>query len=216
MPRHRPSFPVSGSSAWTAAFTATCISTAGRHRAWRRPSPGNRRDALSLLDEGSRGWSADRALARRDGGKHRPDNGELDCGGTAVPDTSLADVEASKLAAVGVEDIGTHHIQGDVPLLACPGNLGDAVTAVGRHPVSHGLAGEFAKIADMARSAGGIHHRFGVGDGFVVMVNEWETAGHFQQFFSDPDLQAFIGSVGAAPAPPEITITEAVASPDQY
>ena len=68
----------------------------------------------------------------------------------------------------------------------------------------------------MARSAGGIHHRFGVGDGFVVMVNEWETAGHFQQFFSDPDLQAFIGSVGAAPAPPEITITEAVASPDQY
>ena len=77
-------------------------------------------------------------------------------------------------------------------------------------------ASEFAKIADMARSAGGIHHRFGVGDGFVVMVDEWETPGQFQQFFSDPDLQAFIGSVGAAPAPPEITITEAVASPDQY
>lgn len=77
-------------------------------------------------------------------------------------------------------------------------------------------AGEFAKIAGMARSAGGIHHCFGVGDGFVVMVGEWETAGQFQQFFSDPDLQAFIGSVGAAPAPPEITITEAVASPDQY
>lgn len=77
-------------------------------------------------------------------------------------------------------------------------------------------AGEFAKIADMARSAGGIHHRFGVGDGFVVIVDEWETAGQFEQFFSNPDLQAFIGSVGAAPAPPEITITEAVASPDQY
>lgn len=77
-------------------------------------------------------------------------------------------------------------------------------------------AGEFAKIAEMAQAAGGIHHRFGVGDGFVVLVDEWETAGHFQQFFSDPDLQAFIGSVGAAPAPPDITITEAVASPDQY
>ena len=77
-------------------------------------------------------------------------------------------------------------------------------------------AGEFAKIADMARSAGGIHHRFGIGDGYVVIVDEWETAGHFQQFFSNPDLQAFIGSVGAAPAPPEITIVEAVASPDQY
>jgi hypothetical protein len=49
-----------------------------------------------------------------------------------------------------------------------------------------------------------------------VIVDEWETAGQFRQFFSNPDLQAFIGSVGAAPAPPEITITEAVASPDQY
>jgi hypothetical protein len=77
-------------------------------------------------------------------------------------------------------------------------------------------AGEFAKISDMARAAGGVHHRFGIGDGFVVIVDEWETVGQFQQFFSDPDLQAFIGSVGAAPAPPEITIAEAVTSPDQY
>jgi len=77
-------------------------------------------------------------------------------------------------------------------------------------------AGEFAKIADMARSAGGVHHRFGIGDGFVVIVDEWETAGQFQQFFANPDLQAFIGSVGAAPAPPEISVAEAVASPDQY
>jgi quinol monooxygenase YgiN len=77
-------------------------------------------------------------------------------------------------------------------------------------------AGEFAKISDMARSEGGIHHRFGIGDGFVVIVDEWESAAQFQQFFSNPDLQAFIGSVGAAPAPPEITIAEVVASPDQY
>ena len=77
-------------------------------------------------------------------------------------------------------------------------------------------AGEFAKIGDMARSAGGVHHRFGIGDGFVVIVDEWETAGQFQQFFANPDLQAFIGSVGAAPVPPQITVAEAVTSPDQY
>lgn len=77
-------------------------------------------------------------------------------------------------------------------------------------------ADEFAKIADMARSAGGVHHRFGIGDGFVVIVDEWETAAQFQQFFGDPGLQAFIGSVGADPAPPQITVAEAVASPDQY
>jgi quinol monooxygenase YgiN len=75
---------------------------------------------------------------------------------------------------------------------------------------------EFAKIAESSQASGGIHHRFGIGDGFIVVVDEWETVGHFEQFFADPDLQAFIGSVGAAPVPPEITITEAIASPDQY
>lgn len=78
-------------------------------------------------------------------------------------------------------------------------------------------AGEFAKIADRARTeAGGIHHRFGVGDGFVMVVDEWESVEHFQKFFADPGLQEFIGSAGAAPAPPEITVAEAVDSPDQY
>ena len=47
-------------------------------------------------------------------------------------------------------------------------------------------------------------------------LDEWESAEHFQQFFANPELQAFIGSVGAAPAPPELTITEAVASPDEF
>jgi quinol monooxygenase YgiN len=77
-------------------------------------------------------------------------------------------------------------------------------------------ADEFAKIADASRSVGAIHHRFGIGDGFVVLVDEWESVEQFQQFFANPDLQAFIGSVGAAPAPPEITITEAVTSSDQF
>jgi quinol monooxygenase YgiN len=75
---------------------------------------------------------------------------------------------------------------------------------------------EYAKMADSARSAGAIHHRFGVGDGVVLVVDEWESAQHFEQFFSDPGLQSFIASVGADPAPPEIIITEAVASPDQF
>jgi quinol monooxygenase YgiN len=77
-------------------------------------------------------------------------------------------------------------------------------------------AGEFEKIADTARAAGGIHHRFGVGDGYVVVVDEWESVDRFEQFFGNPELQAFIGSVGAAPAPPEIIVAEAVASPDAY
>jgi hypothetical protein len=77
-------------------------------------------------------------------------------------------------------------------------------------------ADEFAKIADRARTAGAIHHRFGIGDGFVLIVDEWESADDFQRFFADPELQTFIGSVGASPAPPEITVTEAITSPDQF
>jgi hypothetical protein len=77
-------------------------------------------------------------------------------------------------------------------------------------------AGEYGKIAASARAAGGIHHRFGVGDGFVLVMDEWESVEQFQRFFADPELQAFIGSAGAAPAPPEILIGEAVASADQY
>jgi hypothetical protein len=77
-------------------------------------------------------------------------------------------------------------------------------------------ANEFEKIASMARPAGAIHHRFGVGDGFVMVVDEWASVDDFQQFFANPDLQAFIGSVGADTSPPQITVAEAVASPDQF
>jgi hypothetical protein len=77
-------------------------------------------------------------------------------------------------------------------------------------------ADEFADFGERARAAGAIHHRFGVGDGLVVVVDEWGTIDQFQQFFSDPQLQAFIASTGAASGPPDLTITEAVASSDQF
>jgi hypothetical protein len=77
-------------------------------------------------------------------------------------------------------------------------------------------AGEFEKIAADARDAGAIHHRFGIGDGLVVIVDEWESVGQFQQFFANPEIQAFIGSVGANPGPPDLTVAEAITSPDQF
>jgi hypothetical protein len=87
-------------------------------------------------------------------------------------------------------------------------------TAVFRQAISdHEQA--LIRFSEMGRSSGGLHHRFGVGDGFVLVVDEWETVEHFQQFFSDPDLQALIGQMGPT-GPPEITVTEAVSSADQY
>ena len=78
-------------------------------------------------------------------------------------------------------------------------------------------AADYARIAQMAQGAGGVHHRFGIGDGFVLVIDEWESAEHFDKFFGQPDLHSFIGSVGGDLAqPPELTIAEEVSSPDQY
>jgi heme-degrading monooxygenase HmoA len=76
-------------------------------------------------------------------------------------------------------------------------------------------ADEFAKIGAGARADGAIHHRFGIGDGVVLVVDEWESAEKFQAFFSDPSLQAFIGEVGGQ-GEPEVTFAEAVASADEF
>lgn len=77
-------------------------------------------------------------------------------------------------------------------------------------------AEEFEAVRARAQGAGAIHHRFGVGDGVVVAIDEWESAEAFTAFFDDPRMHEFIGSIGADPAPPEITITEAVTSPDEF
>jgi quinol monooxygenase YgiN len=77
-------------------------------------------------------------------------------------------------------------------------------------------ADEYAKIAEESKAAGGLHHRFGIGDGYVLVVDEWESVEAFQSFMANPELQAFIGSVGGSPEPPEVIIAEAVASADQF
>lgn len=75
---------------------------------------------------------------------------------------------------------------------------------------------EFARIADRAKTMGAIHHQFGIGDGYVMIVDEWESADDFQKFFSDPGLQQFVASVGASASPPEITVCTAVDSADRF
>jgi quinol monooxygenase YgiN len=78
-------------------------------------------------------------------------------------------------------------------------------------------ADELVKVSEQGKAAGAIHHRFGIGDGFVLVVDEWESPAHFEKFFSDPELQAFIASSGGDTSqPPEITITEAVSSADEF
>lgn len=76
---------------------------------------------------------------------------------------------------------------------------------------------EMVKIADAGKAAGAIHHRFAVGDGFVLVVDEWESPEQFEKFFSAPELHEFIASAGGDPSQqPEITVAEAIESPDTF
>lgn len=48
----------------------------------------------------------------------------------------------------------------------------------------------------MGKAAGAIHHRFGIGDGFVAVIDEWESVEHFQKFFSNPGPASHRGRSG--------------------
>ena len=76
-------------------------------------------------------------------------------------------------------------------------------------------ADDIIKISEQGRAAGCIHHQFAVGEGFVLVVDEWESPQQFEQFFSSPEIEAIIRDMGGSGVP-EITIGEAVASPDRF
>jgi hypothetical protein len=98
-----------------------------------------------------------------------------------------------------------------------------SVLIVGRFPgdtavfkrVLSDRADELVGVSEQARAAGAIHHRFAVGDGFVILVDEWESPQQFEQFFGRADIQALVGEMGAS-GPPDITIVEAIASPSDF
>jgi len=72
------------------------------------------------------------------------------------------------------------------------------------------------KISEDARSKGCIHHRFGIGDGFVLVVDEWESVEAFQQFFeTNTDIPTVMQEAGAQ-GEPEFTFAEAVETADEF
>jgi hypothetical protein len=72
------------------------------------------------------------------------------------------------------------------------------------------------QIAEQARSGGAIHHRFGIGDGFVLVVDEWESPEHFRRFFETNQLLPDVMRDAGAQGEPEITFVEAVSTADEF
>ncbi len=76
-------------------------------------------------------------------------------------------------------------------------------------------ADRLREISKAAQAAGCVHHRFGVGDGFVLVIDEWESAEAFQRFIGSDEIAEVMREAGAQ-SEPEIEFTEAVESPDQF
>jgi heme-degrading monooxygenase HmoA len=71
-------------------------------------------------------------------------------------------------------------------------------------------------IADRGREMGAIHHRFAIGDGTVLVVDEWNTAEAFQSFFEGNEEIAAVMQNAGASGPPQVTVYEALETSDQF
>ena len=75
---------------------------------------------------------------------------------------------------------------------------------------------DFEAIAAAAKAAGAIHHRWGLGEDHVVIIDEWPTAESFQKFFESntkiPEIMQAAGVHGA----PEFAFYESMDSPDLF
>jgi hypothetical protein len=75
---------------------------------------------------------------------------------------------------------------------------------------------DFQGVAERAKAAGAVHHRWAFGDGFVMIVDEWPDAASFQKFFDTETVIPQLMQAGGVQGAPEFTIVEAKDAPDQF
>ena len=75
---------------------------------------------------------------------------------------------------------------------------------------------EMEQLSEDAKSQGGIHHRFAVGDGILLVIDEWESADAFMSFFQGNEAVAEAMWAAGAQGEPEISIGEAIDAPSNY
>ena len=75
---------------------------------------------------------------------------------------------------------------------------------------------EMRRIAEEARSKGCLAHQFGVGDGHVLVIDEWESPEAFQSFFEGNTAVENVMREAGAQGEPEIIFAQAVDSADRF
>ena len=72
-----------------------------------------------------------------------------------------------------------------------------------------------AELTEKAKVSGCLGHRFAVGDGQVVVVDEWASPEQFEAFISSPEIQAVMGEMGAQ-GEPQVTVANAKGFPGEF
>jgi quinol monooxygenase YgiN len=77
-------------------------------------------------------------------------------------------------------------------------------------------AADFEAVAADSRTHGAISHRWGFGDGQVLIVDEWPDADSFQKFFDNQQMIPTLMQAAGVTAPPSFEFFEAKDSPDTF
>lgn len=70
-------------------------------------------------------------------------------------------------------------------------------------------------LSEKAKAAGCTAHKFAVGDGQVIVVDEWASADQFEAFISSPEIQEVMGQMGTT-GEPQITVGVAKGFPGEF
>jgi hypothetical protein len=90
-----------------------------------------------------------------------------------------------------------------------------SVTVIAHFPVADvekaiaGLQSSAAlleEITEDTKASGLIHHTFVAGDGELVVIDEWDTAEHFQSFFENNAMVARVMESAGVTGPPAVAI----------
>src|SRR4051812_33938769 len=74
----------------------------------------------------------------------------------------------------------------------------------------------FRGIAEQARAAGATSHRWGLGDGYVVIIDDWPDEETFNSFFGGTHEIAELMQAAGVQGPPEFQILDAASAPDAF
>lgn len=68
---------------------------------------------------------------------------------------------------------------------------------------------------EKAKAGGCTSHLFAVGEGQIIVVDQWESTEQFRTFIGSPEIQQVLGQMGAT-GEPQITVGAAKGFPGEF